>query len=95
MDIPDNLTAVMGDDEKENGSSQRKKKKEKEAEDSPKNWRFMLSSVADNERQKFVSFLDGQGVAHSAMNSCDPAATHIVAQKLSRYGVFPPPGQTD
>ncbi len=78
MEIPDNLTAVMEED-KENGDKQKTS-----TDDNEPPRCFMMSSVPDKERQKFVAFLESQGVAHSTVNSCDPKATHIIAQKLSR-----------
>ena len=93
------MTAMMGE-EKENASQDKdsqtkmmpksdtdETETETETETSsvtPRFRRFMLSSVPDKERQEFAAFLVQQGAECSDLNMCDPAATHIVAQKLSR-----------
>ena len=48
---------------------------------------FMLSSVAEEEKEVFAKFLAAKTAngKYSNTNSCDPEATHIIAQKLGRY----------
>ena len=47
---------------------------------------FMLSSVAEEEKEVFAKFLAAKTAngKYSNTNSCDPEATHIIAQKLGR-----------
>ena len=74
MDIPDNLTEQLIEEEKEN----QKVSNMTQA-------CFSFSNFRDEVREKYINFVQSVGGQVSEMNQfCDPKATHVVAQKMSR-----------
>ncbi len=45
---------------------------------------FMMSGLADELRERFTAFAEAKGATVSTASACDPAATHVIAQKLGR-----------
>jgi hypothetical protein len=75
MDLPENLTEAMLEAENHN---------DKENQFDMSKIRFMMSSLGEEIKNKFTIFVVAKGASVSTTNSCDPLATHILAQKLSR-----------
>ena len=87
MDIPENLTDLMMQPEKENdnGNSANATTSEESADQTTGDeLNFMFSSIPDDKRQKLMDFLNTKGISYSNMNACDPKSTHIIVQKMSR-----------
>ena len=94
MDLPENLTEVMMDEQKKENSNQTlnaaattntNKAAAPSKKQQPSSKRhFMLSGISEEDRTTFIAFLAKHKVACSNTSGCDPDATHIVAQKLSR-----------
>ena len=88
MEMPENLTELEegagGDPDKENAPSNLTSSDEEVNPRAPKV--FMLSSVTEEDKEVFAKFLEAKTAngKYSNTNSCDPEATHIVAQKLGR-----------
>lgn len=93
MELPENLTEVLMEEQKKENSNQtlnavpssHKSKSGMTSKQQPAVKRhFMLSSISEEDRATFIEFLAKHKVPCSNTNSCDPDATHIIAQKLSR-----------
>lgn len=74
MEMPENLTELMGEEQNESTMLL--------PSNAPK--RFMMSCLSEKDRAKFVAFLEKHEVSHSNSPNCDADATHIVAPKLTR-----------
>ena len=75
MDIPDNLTEQLIEEEKEN----------QKVNNNMTQACFSFSNFRDEVREKYINFVKSVGGQVSEMNQfCDPKATHVVAQKMSR-----------
>ena len=77
MEIPENLTEQMMNEEESN--------KENDEKCDMTQACFSFSNFRDEIREKYMDFVLAQGGQVSEMNQlCDPKATHVVAQKMSR-----------
>ena len=77
MEIPENLTEQMMNEEGNN--------KENDDKCDMTQACFSFSNFRDEIREKYMDFVLAQGGQVSANNQlCDPKATHVVAQKMSR-----------
>ena len=78
MEIPENLTEQMMNEEEESNKENDEKCDMTQA-------CFSFSNFRDEIREKYMDFVLAQGGQVSEMNQlCDPKATHVVAQKMSR-----------
>lgn len=100
MDLPENLTEQLGEDDRLiTSNANTRTEAEIYNEDSDKEndqcqdtnntetqsyKLFMTSGIGAEEQQEFASFLESIGVAFASASTCEPNATHVIAQKIAR-----------
>ena len=99
MDLPENLTEELNE-EKDAASCTSKSKfgnLENDADSDKENEQckdsetlntnhkfFMTSGIGPDVQEEFYSFLERIGVSFATNSICEPSATHVIAQKISR-----------
>ena len=100
MDLPENLTEELDGNERLGVSSKIVSSKLENDEDSSdkennqtginhsvektQHRHFMTSGIGAEDQKEFFSFLHNIGVPLTEASTCDPNATHVIAQKIAR-----------
>ena len=100
MDLPENLTEQLDDNERLGLSSKivgSKHESDEDYSDKENNQsginhsvektpyrHFMTSGIGIEEQKEFAAFLHSIGAPFTEASTCDPNATHVIAQKIAR-----------
>ena len=96
MDLPENLTEHLDGDNHEQLSKPGPETNNDESDgdknliddtnitEKPVYRKFMTSGIGAEEQKEFAQFLEGIGIEFVESSTCEPNATHVIAQKIAR-----------